>query len=432
MPPQFNRRDFMVAGSLGAAGWASVPPSRSEGQDDSPAAIDFPRDRPGPSGPLGSPTDRGRLVPGLALTGDVPVRVISPHLEDLPWRDNEGVKEFHLVAQHVEREILPDKWYNFWGFNGGMPGPTIQATAGDRIRIIVRNELPESTVVHWHGLEVPAAMDGVDYLSQPPIPPGEEFVYEFDLHQNGTFFYHSHGPMQQAIGMVGMLIVHPRQAFAPMCDHDFAMLTQQFALLPKGTVPDTMSEVFNLFTLNGRAAPYVNPMIVRLGQRIRIRFVNLSTMDHHPMHVHGHTFWVTGTEGGRIPDTAWVPGNTVLVGVGQSRDVEFIANNPGDWMVHCHIPHHMMNHMVPHIRPDAQAPHHGHNQGHGAAWEVPGYPQDMMDLAPPYDAHQVAQLQSGATRGMRPDWYRGLMGMATVLRVLPDEQYEQYLEQQRS
>ncbi len=105
-----------------------------------------------------------------------------------------------------------------------------------------------------------------------------------------------------------------------------------------------MNMEFNWLLFNGKAGPAATPLIVRLGDRVRIRFINLG-MDHHPIHVHGHTFYTTGTEGGRIPECAWVPGNTVLVGVAQARDVEFVANNPGDWMVHCHLPHHMMNQM---------------------------------------------------------------------------------------
>jgi hypothetical protein len=108
---------------------------------------------------------------------------------------------------------------------------------------------------------------------------------------------------------------------------------------------------FNWFTLNGRSAPYITPLVVRLGSRVRIRFVNMSPIDHHPMHLHGHTFWVTGTEAGRIPESAWIPSNNVLVAVAQAREVEFIANNPGDWVLHCHMFHHMMNHMTVMVGP---------------------------------------------------------------------------------
>lgn len=144
--------------------------------------------------------------------------------------------------------------------------------------------------------------------------------------------------------MLGAFIMHPKEPYEPHCDKDFLIHLQEYAVLPSNTVPNTMNMEFNWLVFNGKAGPATTPLIVRLGDRVRIRFVNLG-MDHHPMHLHGHTFYTTGTEGGRIPEAAWWPGNTVLVGVAQARDVEFVANNPGDWMIHCHLPHHMMNQM---------------------------------------------------------------------------------------
>ncbi|MEO2089282.1 MAG: multicopper oxidase domain-containing protein, partial [Gemmataceae bacterium] len=229
--------------------------------------------------------------------------------------------------------------------DGSMPGPTIEVVDGDKVRIIVHNELPEATTVHWHGLDVPNAMDGVMGLTQDPIPPGGMFTYEFVLRQNGTFFYHTHVPMQQAMGLVGLFIVHPKAAWDPPVDRDFALILQEWAILPGASVTNTMSMEFNIFTTNGRAAPYITPMVVRQGDRVRIRLVNFSVIDHHPMHLHGMTFWITGTEGGRLPVTAWIPRNNVLVGVAQAYDIEFVAWNPGDWVLHCHMFHHMMNFM---------------------------------------------------------------------------------------
>ena len=188
-------------------------------------------------------------------------------------------------------------------------------------------------------------------LTQPPIPPGGSQAYEFTLHQSGTFFYHSHDGMQDGMGMVGLFLIHPKEAHEPRVDRDFALLIQEWAILPGSTIPNTMSMEFNLFTMNGRAAPYITPLVCKLGERVRIRLVNFGGIDHHPMHLHGLTFWVTGTEGGRIQPTAWIPGNTVLVGVAQVREIEFIANNPGDWMLHCHMFHHVMNFMSSMVGP---------------------------------------------------------------------------------
>jgi hypothetical protein len=187
-------------------------------------------------------------------------------------------------------------------------------------------------------------MDGAPGTSQDPIKPGDRFVYEFTLHQEGTFFYHSHMAMQEMMGMLGGFIMHPKQAYQPHVDKDFLILLQEYAVLPNNAVPNSMNMEFNWLTFNGKVGPATTPLIVRLGDRVRIRLVNLG-MDHHPIHLHGHTFATTGTEAGRQPQTIWGTGNTVLVGVAQARDIEFIANNPGDWMVHCHLPHHMMNAM---------------------------------------------------------------------------------------
>ena len=337
-------------------------------------------------------------------------------------------------------------------------------TEGDRVRFVVENRLPEPTTVHWHGLEVPHEMDGAEGISQDLIPPGGRFVYEFTLRQHGTFFYHSHRPMQEMMGMVGLFVIHPRQPYEPRVDRDFAWILQGWATLPGDSTPNSMAMEFNWLTMNGKAAPATTPVLCKLGERVRLRFVNLG-MDHHPMHLHGHTWVVTGTEGGRVPEAAWTPGNTEIVGVAQARTVELVANNPGDWMIHCHLPHHMMNAMASMIGPlpapgpgvpaggrmeegmgmpqgghalssgmgpslgrttgvDAEQPvshaHHHHGGGGGAGPAVPGYPQDMFMAMD----DEVAKPE---THGLRPSWTGGMMGMMTLLRVLRPEKYEEIL-----
>ena len=279
-----------------------------------------------------------------------PVLVESPDVAQLPWRMDGNVKEFNLVAEPVRQALMPGKVANLWGFNGSAPGPTIQVNQGDRVRIIVDNHLPESFSMHWHGFEIPHDMDGAPGTSQDPIKPGGRFIYEFTLHQEGTYFYHSHMAMQEMIGMLGAFIMHPKQPYDPPIDRDFVIMLQEYAILPSNPTPNSMNMEFNWLVFNGKAGPATTPLIVRLGDRVRIRMINLG-MDHHPVHLHGHTFVVTGSEGGRQPKTTWSPGNTVLVGVAQARDVEFVANNPGDWMLHCHLPHHMMNQMSSNVGP---------------------------------------------------------------------------------
>ena len=279
---------------------------------------------------------------------NVPVQ--TPDVPDLPFTMDGGVKVFHLIAEPVKQQIAPGKVITLWGYNGSAPGPTIQVNQGDHVRIVVDNHLPEPTSMHWHGFEIPNNMDGAPGTSQDPIKPGGRFTYEFTLHQEGTYFYHSHMAMQEMFGMLGGFIMHPKTPYRPSVDKDFLILLQEYAVLPNNIVPNSMNMEFNWLVFNGKAGPAITPLVVRLGDRVRIRMANLG-MDHHPIHLHGHTFYVTGTEGGRIPESAWIPGNTALVGVAQSRDVEFVANNPGDWMLHCHLPHHMMNQMSSNVGP---------------------------------------------------------------------------------
>jgi manganese oxidase len=270
--------------------------------------------------------------------------VLTPDVPDLPHAVDNGRKVFHLVAEPVKQEIFPGKILNLWGYNGSAPGPTIQVNQGDRVRIIVDNHLPEPTSMHWHGFDIPFAMDGGPGLSQDAIRPGGRFIYEFTLQQEGTYFYHSHMAMQEMMGMIGAFIMHPQEPYDPPADQDFAIILQEYAVLPNNPTPNSMNMEFNWLTLNGKSGPATTPLIARLGDRVRLRLINLG-MDHHPIHMHGHQFVITGTEGGRQPKSTWGPNNTALVGVAQSRTVEFLANNPGDWMIHCHMPHHMMNQM---------------------------------------------------------------------------------------
>ncbi|HJT70804.1 MAG TPA: copper oxidase [Terriglobales bacterium] len=290
--------------------------------------------------------------PKTQESGRAPARAVvqTPDLQDLPFTVDNGVKVFNLIAEPVKQAIAPGKTIDVWGFNGSAPGPTIQVEQGDRVRIVFDNHLPEPTSIHWHGFEIPHNMDGGPGISQDPVKPGGRFIYEFTLHQEGTYFYHSHMAMQEMLGMLGAFIMHPKAPYEPRVDKDFIIMLQEYAVLPNNTVPNTMNMEFNWLVFNGKAGPAITPLIVRLGDRVRVRLINLG-MDHHPIHLHGHTFYITGTEGGRAPKETWFPGNTVLVGVAQSRDFEFVANNPGAWMLHCHLPHHMMNQMSSNVGP---------------------------------------------------------------------------------
>ena len=271
--------------------------------------------------------------------------------------------------------------------------------------------------------------------------------------------------------MIGLFIIHPKKPNTPHCHKDFGLILQEWALLPNNPVPNSLAMEFNWLTINGKAGPDTTPMIVKQGERVRIRMVNLG-MDHHPMHVHGNQFYVTGTEGGRIPETGWFPGNTVLVGVAQARDIEFDAIYPGEWMLHCHLPHHMMNQMVSMVGPMGQAGHGvqsggGMEEGMGivrqgtalsedlapkfgrgmgdttekerntsnlvgpnaqqgqmnmqqeaAKKRVPGYPQDMVMI-------MDKEVAKPHTYGLPPGWTAAMMGMMTLIRVLPPNMYDE-------
>jgi len=265
----------------------------------------------------------------------------------LPWRLHNGVKEFHLVAEAVTREIAPGMKAHLWGYNGQSPGPTIEVVEGDRVRMFVTNRLPEPTSIHWHGQRLPNGMDGVSGLTQPSIKPGQTYVYEFAAQRSGTFMYHPHADdmTQMAMGMMGFWVTHPRDPRVMRVDRDYVFLLNAYDIDPGSYTPKVSTMLdFNLWTFNSRAYPGIDPMVARLGERVRIRVGNL-TMTNHPVHLHGHEFVVTGTDGGWIPASARMPEVTTDLGVGQMKTLEFSAAAPGDWVFHCHKSHHTMNAM---------------------------------------------------------------------------------------
>ncbi len=417
------------------------------------------------------------------------VAINTPDIANLPFTLDNGVKVFRLTAEPVKQQILHGKVIDLWGYNGSAPGPTIQAVEGDRVRILFENHLPEATAVHWHGFEIPEAMDGVPGIGQPPVPPGGKFTYEFTLHQNGTFFYHSHMAMQEMNGMIGAFILHPRQAYTPAVASDHVIILQEYAVLPNNTVPNTMNMEYNWLTMNGKVAPAITPIVVRLGDRVRVRLINLG-MDHHPIHLHGNTFWITGHEGARQPEPIWVRRNTALIGVAQASDIEFDAKYPGAWMLHCHMPHHMMNQMSSNVgkmtrvrgmqagedmesgmgmltgsgnaTSDHRGPSLGRGMGVGSTAEsmltngpqtlmqgmqdkdkshtmqmappdlpanansVPGFPQDAYMEGP--QMAMDSMYEKPETAGLPAGWSGYMGGMMTLVRVMPPEQYDRYLD----
>lgn len=403
-----SRRQALLAGAAGAAGvWlGGVRPARAQ-ESTTTAAMSQSVEHSGTAYPPGQP--HKDYTP-----------VIVPDGATLPWKLVDGVKVFHLVAQEVEHEFCPGLRAKCWGYNNHVHGPVIEAVEGDRVRFFVTNKLPAATTVHWHGILVPNGMDGVGGLDQKAIPPGQTYVYEFTLRQHGTGMYHSHHDemTQIGLGMVGMFVIHPRKPIGPRIDRDFAIMLHEWRIDPGASRPDPNEMTdFNVLTMNAKAFPGTSPLVAKLGEKIRIRFGNLSPMDHHPIHLHGFQFRITDTDGGHIAESAQWPETTVLVPVGSTRVIEFTADEPGDWAMHCHMSHHVMNQM-------------GHGTPNMIGVDSGGVDSQVRRLLPAYmtmgqtgmgdmgDMHMPAPPNSVPMLGAPGPWdYITMGGMFTILKV---------------
>jgi len=286
------------------------------------------------------PRTVGYTAPAAAR-GDQP---LSPRIEN-------GVKIFELNASVIRWNILPFKQVMAYAFNHQVPGPRIRITEGDRVRIIVKNNLPEATTVHWHGLIVPNQMDGPADITQAPIEPGQSYTYEFSAQQYGTYMYHTHKhpDRQQALGMYGALIIDPKNAAAKSAyDLEYTIQLQEWLEREGYTFPAMLMEggLPNYFTINGKAYPETETINLKLGQKILIRFIGTNNNFIHPMHIHGGPFKIVATDGNPVPDAAQIEKDTVDVGPGERYDVIWTAREPGKWLLHCHIPHHTTNNNV--------------------------------------------------------------------------------------
>jgi FtsP/CotA-like multicopper oxidase with cupredoxin domain len=354
----FSRRDWLKAGAvaLGGAALARRPAALPVTWDPAAAADSLSADSLGAdalaAAPVGAaPPSRRPAVRRTSLAtptvGDRPSRVTTPNGTALTGRlAPDGAWVYEMTVEEVQHEFAPGLTATCWGYNGQVHGPTFEAVEGDRVRIYVTNRLGVATTVHWHGFFIPSGMDGVGGLSQAPIPPGETFLYEFPVTQNGTLMYHSHHDemTQIAMGLTGMFVVHKRGP--DRVDRDFAIMLHEWRVDPGTSRPDPneMSD-FNVLTMNAKAFPGTDPLVVGHMDKVRFRFGNLSPMDHHPIHLHGHAFNIVATDGGPIPPAGQWPETTVLVPVGSTRTVEWTADALGDWAMHCHMTHHVMNQM---------------------------------------------------------------------------------------
>lgn len=247
--------------------------------------------------------------------------------QPLPYRTEGGVKIFELETRVVQWEVEPGVLREAWAYNGVVPGPEIRVREGDRVRVHLRNNLPESTTIHWHGQRLLGQndQDGVSYLTQDPVPPGGEHTYEFTAHPAGTHMYHSHhnSTKQLALGLLGPLIVEPKdRSQDPPYDREHILVLNDG---PLG------------FTINGKSFPATEPIVAKRGERVRLRWMNEGAM-FHPMHIHGLVMEVFARDGWPLPQPFRV--DTLNVGPGERWDCIVRADNPGKWAIHCHVlPH---------------------------------------------------------------------------------------------
>ena len=395
---KFSRRKILFSGLAGIAGGALFR-------------------RTAQAAPAADPARK--LAPARRRSGRAPV--IMPNGTSLPYRMENGVKVFHLTAEPVKREFAEGLVVNCYGYNGVTPGPTIEAFEGDRVRIYVTNHLPEGTSVHWHGMILPNGMDGVSGLNQPKIAPGETFAYEYTLKQTGTLMYHPHFDemVQIAMGMHGFFIIHPRDERVRRVDRDYAIFLNEWFIKPGSATPDpTVMLDFNTFTMNSRVFPGTTPMVAETGDRVRIRLANLS-MNSHPIHIHGHKFYITGTDAGPLAESAWWGENSANVPTGTTRDIEFTADNPGDWAFHCHKTHHVMNQMG-HGLPNLLGVDTG-NVGDQVNQLVPGTmlmgPTGMGDMAEMQGMMAIPRNAIPMRGGVGPYGPIDMGGMFTMIKI---------------
>ncbi|HEX6964916.1 MAG TPA: copper oxidase [Gemmatimonadaceae bacterium] len=245
-------------------------------------------------------------------------QLLAPRIEG-------GVKVFELTARPIKWEVTAGQMADAWAYNDQVPGPQIRVRESDRVRIVLHNQLQESTSIHFHGLEVPNDQDGVTFITQPPVKPGSSYTYEFTVPNAGSHMYHSHhnSAKQVGMGLLGAFIVEPKRPRAiERADVDYVLI---------------LNDGYQGYTFNGKGFPATEPIRAKRGQRVRIRFMNEGMMIH-PMHLHGMHMTVIDKDGWPQPQP-WRC-DTLNVAPGERWDVMVNCTNPGTWAFHCHILQH--------------------------------------------------------------------------------------------
>ncbi len=325
-----TRRAFIRRGTLATlaipAGIAALPscvPAKPAAARSAASAPPEPAGHAAPVTPP-SPEAKAEAMDAMHEAGvkAFPARTEGKGNQLLAPRMDRGVKVYDLTCSEIEWEVAPGKRMKAWVYNEQLPGPQVRVREGDRVRINVRNQLPESTCVHFHGLEVPNDQDGVPFITQKPIKPGASHTYEFTVPNPGSHMYHSHhnAAKQVGMGLLGAFIVEPKDPGSePDVDIDTVMI---------------LNDMAHGYTLNGKGFPATEPIVAKRGQKIRIRFMN-EGMQIHPMHLHGMHMTVIAKDGWNQP-APWKC-DTLNIAPGERWDVLVNATNPGTWAFHCHI-----------------------------------------------------------------------------------------------
>lgn len=285
-------------------------------------------------------------------------------------------KEITLTAKASNQELAPGKTLPVWTFNNSVPGPEIRVKQGDRVKVNLKNELPEPVSIHWHGVPVPNAMDGIPGVTQNAVQPGKTFTYEFKADVPGTYWYHSHQDSVNQLdrGLYGAFIVESKDA--AKVDRDYTLVLDEWmssGMDMSGMNMSNMSNMdhskmnmgnsnnkdsttmdhskmnntsmdmdmehdmsmYDLFTINGKSGSLVDKLPVKQGEKVRIRLVNAGYLSHQ-IHLHGHDFKITATDGQPLNNPGLIKDNVVSIAPGERYDIEFEANNPGKWLIEDH------------------------------------------------------------------------------------------------
>lgn len=279
------------------------------------------------------------------------------------------VRTYTLVAEEFDWEIMPGVVVRAWGYNRTMPGPEIRVREGDLVQVTLQNKLPVGTTIHWHGIDVPPAMDGPVGLNQDAVEPGASFTYEFIATNPGSRWYHAHADpkYQIALGLYGPLIVEPGAAESTY-DREYTYLLGEWDLeltpeVAQGKAPLGPGDQLlrggelgtDLFLINGHAHESIPPVVLDAGERVLIRLMNAGNLPH-AIHSHGHSFRIVATDGNPVPAAAVLTKDTVLIGPGERYDLELVGSNPGVWMLHCHMENHADNGMMTLIQYEGATP----------------------------------------------------------------------------